>query len=176
MAVVAQFSGDKGTMMKMAGRLVQKIDRDLPVYDPESIEELYLNSLGNRKVATGILGGFAGVAVLLGALGIFGVMSHAVQRRRRELAIRIALGSTLREVIILLVRPGLLCTCLGLLVGLILVSLFKTVLSSYVYGISAFDMKTYLIVVIAFAAVALIATLAPVRKLLNWRFENILRE
>jgi putative ABC transport system permease protein len=115
-------------------------------------------------VAAVLLAGFGLLAMALGAIGLFGVMSYAVGQRTREIGIRMALGAGRGEVFRLVVGQGLLLTGLGVAIGLGLAALGTRFLSSLLYGVSALDPLTFSVVTLLLAAVAFLACYFPARR------------
>lgn len=129
-----------------------------------------------RRVSLVLLSGFAAMGIALGMIGIYGVVSNSVVRRRREIAIRMALGATIRSSIVLVTRLGLLATLVGIALGSILVISLTSVLSAYLFGVSALDPRVYLFGAGAIAALALVASVIPAATLLRLSPQDVLRE
>ena len=111
-----------------------------------------------------LLGVFGGLALVLAAVGIWGVVSHAVARRTREVGIRVSLGATAREVIGLLVGSGMRLVALGIVVGLVLAVAAVVPLSRMLYGIQALDIATFAAIPLVFGGVAALAAWVPARR------------
>ena len=110
---------------------------------------------------------FAGIALVLAAIGIYGLMSYSVQQRTQELGIRMALGAGKRDVLKLMLRQGLTLTFTGVLVGLAIAFGMTRLLATLLYGVHAYDPLTFSTVPLVLAAVALIATYIPARRALR---------
>ena len=121
------------------------------------------DSLARQRSTMWLLGGFAGLALVLAAVGIYGVLSYMVRRRSKEIGIRIALGAQSADVLKLVVGQGMRPVAFGILAGLAAALAFGRVLSSLVYGISASDPATYAGVAAVLSLVALAACLVPAR-------------
>jgi putative ABC transport system permease protein len=139
---------------------VQKLDATLPVFDVKTMTEHMSLSLFPARVAATLLGCFGLLALLLAAIGVYGVMSYSVAQRTREIGIRIALGAQPRDVLQLVVRQGMLLAAIGLFVSLALTRL----MSSLLYGVSATDVVTFLSISLLLAAVVLLACYLPARR------------
>ncbi len=145
-------------------REVQQLDVNLPVYNVKTLEEHMAVPLFPARIAAGLLGSFGLLALLLAAIGIFGVMSYAVAQRTRELGIRIALGANTASLLRLVLGQGLRLTLWGLLIGLGVAWAATRWLADLLYGISARDAFTFVVVALLLAAVALLACWIPARR------------
>jgi ABC-type antimicrobial peptide transport system permease subunit len=121
-------------------------------------------SVAGRRFSTSILTFFAMIALLLAAIGIYGVVSYQVVQRTREIGIRMALGAQAREVRRLIVGNSMRIVGLGLLVGVLATPLLTRALQALLYGISPTDPGTFVIVLLLFAAVAVAASLIPANR------------
>jgi putative ABC transport system permease protein len=119
---------------------------------------------GQNHVFEGLLSAFAGVALLLSAIGIYGIMSYAVTRRTLEISIRMALGAWANDVLTMLIGQGLKLTLIGLAIGLAGTFVLTRWLKSMLYEVSATDPLIYLGVALLLMAVALIACYVPARR------------
>lgn len=107
---------------------------------------------------------FAGIALVLAAIGIYGLMSYSVEQQRQEVGIRMALGAGRSEVLKLIVKQGMAPACLGVLVGLIIAFGVTRLLSSLLFGVRAADPISFSVVAVVLTAVALLATYIPARR------------
>jgi putative ABC transport system permease protein len=125
------------------------------------MDDLVANSLSQPRLNMLVLGGFAGLALTLAAIGIYSVLSYSVKRRINEIGIRLALGahssSVLRMVIVEAMKP----TLLGLSIGVVAALAFGRVMSSIIYGVTPGDPLTFVAVCVLLAAVALLASVIP---------------
>jgi predicted permease len=140
---------------------VRKIDPTLPLYDVLSMEEVISRSLASRRLNLWLLGLFAGMALVLAATGLYGVISYLVAQRTREIGVRMALGAQTWSVIGLVMRQAAGLTGAGIAVGLAGALAFASVLKSLLYGVSARDPLTYAALAALLAVVALTATWLP---------------
>ncbi|HYL63576.1 MAG TPA: ABC transporter permease [Candidatus Methylomirabilis sp.] len=143
------------------------IDPDLPVTDVRTMEDVISLSMGDYRVYTQLLGVFAGVAAMLAAIGIYGVMSYFVSERTREIGIRVALGAERGDVLRLVATLGLKLAVLGVAVGLALAFGLTRFIATFLYGVKATDPVTYTIVAVALIGVALVACYVPARRALK---------
>lgn len=143
---------------------VTSVDPGLPLYDVLTMEEVIDHSLAGRRLNLWLLSIFAGIALVLSAAGLYGVISYLVAQRTREIGVRIALGAQTRDVIGLVMRQAARLTCAGLLLGLLGAFAFTRVLESLLYGVSARDPLTYAALAAVLATVALLATWLPARR------------
>jgi predicted permease len=143
---------------------VASVDRGLSLFDVETMDEVITKSLAGRRLNLWLLGIFAGIALVLSAAGLYGVISYLVAQRTREIGVRIALGAQTRDVIGLVMRQGARLTAVGIALGLLGALAFTRVLGSLLYGISARDPLTYTGIAALLAAVALLATWLPARR------------
>ncbi|HLJ25681.1 MAG TPA: ABC transporter permease [Candidatus Angelobacter sp.] len=164
------------TLRSPVEKAIHDVAADLPVEYFQTLDG-YLDQMeGSRKVALLLLCGFAAIGIALGMIGIYGVVSNSVARRRREIAIRMALGATVRSSIILVTRLGLLATLVGIAIGSVIVVCLTSVLSAFLFGVKALDPAIYLLSAIAIIVLAFIASLVPAAALLWVNPQDILRE
>jgi predicted permease len=164
MYVVARTSGDPGALAQALTREARAIEPNVPVYDVKTLEERLSDSLARRRFAMTALGLFALVAMLLAAVGIYGVMSYSVAQRTREIGVRVALGASRRAVLGLVLRRGMLLAALGIGAGLAGALPLARVLGSLLFGVSAADPVTYAAISLLLALAALLACYVPARR------------
>jgi putative ABC transport system permease protein len=143
---------------------VQSIDKDQPVSDVRTMDQWIAKSLAQARFNALLLGVFAGVALLLASLGIYGVMSYAVSQRTSEIGVRLALGADERAILRLIVGNGVALAAGGLAIGVVLALALSRTMSSLLYETSGTDPATFLAVVITLAAVAILASYLPARR------------
>jgi putative ABC transport system permease protein len=164
MFIVAQTAGEPSALAGPVRGAVQALDRDLPVYRVTTMERLVADSLAQRRFSMLLLGVFAAVALLLAAVGLYGVLSYMVTQRRHEIGIRMALGARPRDVLRLVAGQGLLLTLAGVALGLVAALALTRVMASLLYGVSALDPATFAGVALLLLAVALAACFVPARR------------
>ena len=144
--------------------IVRRIDQDLPLTDAATLHQWMAKSMERRRFHMMLLSVFAMIALVLAAIGIFGVISYATTRRTREIGIRMALGAHRRDVLRLVLRQGLLLALGGLAAGLLASLGLAPALSSLLYGVKPADPLTLAFVSLLLMFVALLATYIPARR------------
>jgi predicted permease len=145
------------------GALLQA-GNDQPVYGVRTMDQIVSASIAGRRFSMLLLGIFAGLALLLAAVGIYGVISYTVAQRTREIGIRMVLGAGRADVLKVVVAQGMLPVLAGLAIGLAASFALTRLMAGMLYGVSAGDPVTLIGVALVLAAVALIATLVPARR------------
>jgi putative ABC transport system permease protein len=143
---------------------VAQVDKDQPLSDVKTMEQLLADSLARRRFNMLLLGLFAAVALLLAAVGIFGVMNYSVTQRTHEIGIRMALGAQSRDVLKMIVGQGMILALIGVLIGLAASFALTRLMSSLLYGVTATDPLTFAGVALILSAVALLASFIPARR------------
>ncbi len=164
MTMVLRSDGDATPLIGAARAALVELDATQPLFDVQPLSALVASSLAQRRFAMVLMLLFAGVALLLTAVGIYGVMSYTVAQRTQEIGIRMALGATPTSVLSLVVGDGMRLVAAGLAVGLAGAFAVTRVVSSMLYGVSASDIVTYVLVAVALAGVALVAIIIPARR------------
>jgi putative ABC transport system permease protein len=164
MALVARSSADPSGAVAGIRRLVRELDPDLAVADVRTMPEVLDESLASPRFTTLLLSIFAAIALVLAAIGLYGIISYSVAQRTRELGIRLALGADAPHVRALVLRQGMTLTAAGLVIGLVGATAMSRVLSSLLYEVSTTDPPTFVAISALLATVALIATYVPARR------------
>jgi putative ABC transport system permease protein len=138
--------------------------RDQPVYSVRTMEQIISRSLAERRFTMLMLIIFAATALLLAAVGIYGVMSYAVNRRIHELGIRAALGASRQEIVTLVVRQGMILAAIGMAAGLIAALALTRFMADLLYGVRPSDPVTLLAVTLLLGGIALLACYIPARR------------
>jgi predicted permease len=163
-AFAIRAASDPRGLVEQARSAVWSVDANLPVFDVTTMNDVMSESLARRRFSTVLLGIFAGIALLLAAVGLYGVLSYSVAQRSREMGLRIALGASPSAVRRLVLRAGLAVVGIGILLG-VLASLAAThIMSNMLYGITVLDPATYVGVAGLFVLIAMLACYAPARR------------
>jgi predicted permease len=142
-------------------RALASADPNLPFSGFYGMRELLAKTLATQRVEVALLSAMAGLALLLSAVGIFMLVANIVAQKTREIGIRIALGSSIRQAMVHIGAPGVRASAMGLVLGLILCAGALRAMHSVLYGVAVYDMPTIFTVVLTLASVTLIATVAP---------------
>ena len=144
--------------------LLGEIDSSLPVSDVQTMEQNVATSMAQPRFMTLLLSLFAGVALMLAAIGTYGVMSYSVAERNREIGIRMALGADRGDVLWLVLREGIVLTLTGLGVGLLLSVGTARLLASLLYEVSTLDPVVFILAPLVLAVSTLLASYLPARR------------
>jgi predicted permease len=161
MTFVLRTAGDPAALVSAARRAVLALDADQPIAQVRTMTEMMDEALGQRKLSLYLLATFAGLAMVLSAIGIYGVVSYDVTRRSQELGLRMALGAARTAVLTLVMRQGLTLALLGVALGVAGALALTRVLETQLYGVTKTDPATFGVVAALLTAVAAVATLIP---------------
>jgi hypothetical protein len=167
LAVFARTGGDPSTVMRGLRAAVRDLDPALALFDVQTMDVVIDSSVARPRFMTWLLAVFAGVALVLGASGIYGVLAFTVARRTQEIGIRRALGARPGQIARHVVIGGMLPVLAGIAAGLVLAYWMARLWSAQLFGVSPTDPATYLEVTAAVLVVALLATVVPVRRALR---------
>src|SRR5882724_135020 len=142
-------------------KTVWEIDKDQPVSDIASMEHIVSESVARQRFSMLLLGIFAGLALVLAAVGIYGVMSYSVAQRTHEIGIRMALGAQKKDVLKLTIGQGLKLVLIGVAIGLGAAFILTRVIASLLFGVSATDPITFVAISLVLIGVAMLASLIP---------------
>jgi predicted permease len=162
--LIVRTNGDPESMMSAVRNEVRSLDANLPLYEVKTLTEHLRFALFPPRVAATVLGVFGLVALMLAAMGIYGITSYAVAQRTHEIGIRMALGAQLRDVLRLVISHGIKLTLLGVVIGLIGAYVVTRAITSLLYGVSATDPLTFGVVSVALVVVAVLACYIPARR------------
>jgi putative ABC transport system permease protein len=164
MAVVVRTRSDPLAMAAAVRGAVRELDPDIPTADVKTMEQYVETSVARRRFTMLLLGGFAALALVLAALGIYSVIAYSVARRTREIGLRIALGAQRGDVAAMVVRQGVTVALVGVAVGLAGAALLTRVLANLLFGVSATDPLTFAGVALLLGTVAALASYIPARR------------
>ena len=145
-------------------REVHAVDAQLPMFEMRTMAEMYRQSLWEQRLYSTMFGAFAAVALLLAAVGLYGVMSYMVTLRTHEIGVRMALGAQRSDMLRLVVRQGIRLTALGVLIGLAGAFAVTGTLKNFLYGVTPADPATFFGIPLLLSLVALLASWIPARR------------
>jgi predicted permease len=143
---------------------IQSIDPSLPVFNVSSMNAILDRSLASRRFSADLVGGFAGLAVLLASIGIYGLLAYTVSQRSREIGIRMALGARRGDILRMFLRKGVALAGLGIVAGLVCSAFTASMMASLLYGVRPHDPAVFLIVPLLLFAIAILASYLPARR------------
>ena len=161
LSFVIRAAGEPAQLISAVRAVVAEVDPNQPLHNVMTMEQRLANTTTSRRLNTALLGGLAAVALLLAVVGIYGVMSHAVTQRRREIGVRMALGAQQSDVLGLFIHGGLRLTLLGVAIGLAGAFALTRYLSNLLYSVKVTDPVTFLGFAVALTGVALLACWLP---------------
>lgn len=161
MFLVARSSSDTAPPSAAIVREIHEVDPTAVVYGVRTMQDRLYESLARQRFASTMLGAFASFALLLAAVGLYGVMSYLVSQGTRDIGVRIALGARPGDILGMVVREGMELSAVGIVAGLVGAAIVTRVMASLLFGISAMDVATFAMVPAILAAVAFAATAIP---------------
>jgi putative ABC transport system permease protein len=164
MEVVLRTTGDPLALGNSAREAIWSIDRDLPIPRIQTMEQNLSTRVAQRRLNMLLLGLFASVALVLSAVGIYGVMNYTVTQRTNEIGIRVALGAQIRDVLRLVVGEGMILALAGVVIGLVMTFAMTRLMASLLFGVSASDPLTFAAIAALLFGVALLACWIPARR------------
>jgi ABC-type antimicrobial peptide transport system permease subunit len=152
------------TLLPAVQQAVWNVNKSVPLGNPRSMNDMIARTLLQKKFTMLLLSIFAGAALLLAAIGLYGVISYSVAQRTRELGIRIALGAQRGDVLRLILRQGMTLVAAGIVFGIAASIGLTRLMATLLYGVSATDPLTFFALSIALVAVAFVACWLPARR------------
>ncbi len=143
---------------------ILSIDSGLPVFNVSSMNDVLDRSLASRRLSADLVGGFAGLAVLLASIGIYGLLAYIVGQRSREIGIRMALGARREDILRMFLHKGVALAGMGIVAGLVFSAATASMMASLLYGVRPHDPAVFLIVPLLLLAVAALASYLPARR------------
>jgi putative ABC transport system permease protein len=163
-AIVLKTHGDPEPLTAPLKQAVRAVDPDMPVSGIDTMSGMVAESIDEPRFLAMLVGVFAGLALVLAAIGIYGVLSYAVSQRISEIGVRLALGAGRRDVFSLIVNDGLRLTLAGIVIGVVTSLLVAPALSTLLFGVKPIDPLTFVMVVVAILGVAACASIIPARR------------
>ena len=164
MNVVVRTSGDPTALYSATRNEIQSVDRDLPIFHVVTMERRVQESLARRRFAMLSLSLFAGLAVALAMIGIYGIVSYVVNQGTREIGIRLALGATPRIILRLVIGRGMALAIPGVVIGLIGSLIFTRMMRGLLFGVTPVDPLTFVAIPLLLVSVALLASYIPAQR------------
>ena len=161
MVAVVKTANEPRSLISAVTKEVAAMDRDIPLFGVKSMEEYLSASVAAPRFSTTLLSIFAGVALVLTIVGLYGVMSYSVAQRTNEIGIRMALGAQSRDVLLMIVKQGSVLIAMGLAIGLAGAYALTRLIASLLFGVTAKDPFTFAAVAVILAVVALLACYIP---------------
>lgn len=162
--LVVRSATEPGAMVSAVRREILALDKDQAVFNIATMEQLVSDSMSLRRFSMFLLSVFAGLALVLAAVGIYGVLAQSVSQRTHEIGIRMALGAQARDVLKLIVRQGMSLAVIGIVIGLLGAIALTRLLASLLFGVGATDPMTFVWIPILLAAVSFFACYLPARR------------
>jgi macrolide transport system ATP-binding/permease protein len=162
--LVVRSSVEPSNLISSIRKEFQTLDENLPIFGVKTLTEHMSFSLFPARVAAILLGSFGLIALMLAAIGIYGVMAYSVAQRTREIGIRMALGARGRDVLQMVIKQGITLALIGVSLGLLAALAVTQLMSSVLYGVSATDILTFAMVSALLTGVALLACFVPARR------------
>jgi putative ABC transport system permease protein len=162
-ALVVRTATKPAAMIPAVQAAIWSVDKDQPVWNLQPMDQALWEEAAEPRIYMALLGTFAVIALSIASAGIYGLSAYAVVRRRQELGIRLALGATPGQILVLVLRHGMFLNVVGAGIGLAGALVLGKTVAGFLYGITATDASTFLGVLLLFATVALVATFLPAR-------------
>jgi len=164
MSVILRSSADPAAVIAAARAQVHEVDPNLPLYKLQTLEDLVSSSVSQPRFYMLLLGGFAAVALLMAAIGMYGVIAYGVSQRSQEIGVRMALGATRDRVVRMVLGQGMALALLGAVAGVVGALFATRGMQSLLFGVSAGDPAIYMGVAAVLVAVAALASYLPARR------------
>jgi putative ABC transport system permease protein len=172
---VVRVSGDPSAHIAGVKQVIRGIDPELALDRVRTLEEVVDRSVARPRFAASVLAAFGASALLLAVVGVYGVLSYAMERRRRELAVRLALGARQAQVRALVIKSGMLLAVAGVIAGIAVAVVGKRIIAGLLYEVSATDMATLAAVAGVLLGAALLASWIPARRATSVSPAEVLR-
>jgi putative ABC transport system permease protein len=164
MTLVVRAQGDPLSLVAPIRHVVSQINPEIPIYNVQTLQAISEERSFMRRLTTSVLGIFALTALLLAALGIYGVMAYSVSRRTNEIGVRIALGACMADIERMVLHHGAKLALIGIGIGLAGSLVLGRLISSFLFGVTTYDPITFILVVVVLTLATLLACLIPARR------------
>ena len=164
MTVIVKGSSDPNQLISSIRAAVREIDPDQPIYNPRTMQEIRAESVAGERLNLTLLSLFAGIALVLAVVGIYGVMSYSVTQRTHEIGIRMAIGARPRDVFTMILGQGMKLALIGVAIGLLLAFLLTRLMETMLFGVAPTDAPTFVGISILLISVAVLACYLPGRR------------
>ncbi len=164
MTVIIKSSGDPNTLVAAARDQVKSVDSDQPIYNIRTMNDIRSESIASERLNLMLFSIFAGIALVLAVVGIYGVMSYSVTQRTHEIGIRMAIGAQPRDVFRMILGQGMILAFIGIGVGLVAAYLLTRLMATMLFGVGPTDPATFAVIAVILATVALLACYLPGRR------------
>jgi len=164
MVLVMRGGGSAAALAEPVVDAIRSVDRDQPVYEVRGLESVVARSLVRRRLTTTLISSFGAIALILAAVGIYGVVAYGVTQRRREFGIRVALGATRGDVSRLVLREGASMALIGSTAGLVAAFALSGMMRNLVFGIAPRDVVSFFAATLTLLAVAVVSSYVPARR------------
>ena len=162
--VLVRTTSEPGPVMSAARQEVAALDRSVPIYNMETMRETLERSAAPAHLAARVVAGFAAAALAIAVIGMIGLVEYVVRERRRELGIRMALGAQPGQVVMLMLRTGIVAVVCGLVPGVLIALAASRVMNALLYGVGSTDAATYALACVLMSGVAIVACWLPARR------------
>jgi putative ABC transport system permease protein len=162
--VVRSRAQDPAALAATVRSRVAQLDPALPFYNTRTMDDVFYTALAQPRFSATVLGLFAALALVLAAVGVYGVLAYSISRRTREMAIRVALGAQRQDVLRLVLGQGMKMTLVGAAIGLVGAFAVTRLLESQLYGVSTLDPLPFISTTLALGVTALLACYIPARR------------
>ena len=164
MTLLVKSAGAPAPLTSAIRAAIVSVDKDQPVFETATMEQIVRNSVSPQRITFILLGAFSALALVLAAIGIYGVVSYSVAQRRQEIGIRMALGAQPSEVLRMVIAQGARLAAIGLIIGIVAALALTRLLASLLYSVSPSDPATFATVTVVLALTAAAASYIPARR------------
>ncbi|HET6892333.1 MAG TPA: FtsX-like permease family protein, partial [Pyrinomonadaceae bacterium] len=164
MTVIIKSSGDPSSLIGAAREQVKTVDPEQPIYNVRTMHDIRAESIASERLNLTLFSIFAGIALVLAVVGIYGVMSYSVTQRTHEIGIRMAIGAQPRDVFRMILGQGMILAVIGIAIGLVAAYGLTRLMATMLFGVGPTDPATFVAIAVILAVVALLACYLPGRR------------